>query len=67
MGRRGLIRALTLMARCITKESYGRRVFYGAMIIEAVVAMIWATISMSFFGGVSDLNSIMTEHQGNAA
>ena len=56
-----------LMARCITKESYGRRVFYGAMIIEAVVAMIWATISMSFFGGVSGLNSIMTEHQGNAA
>ena len=56
-----------LMARCITKESYGRRVFYGAMIIEAVVAMIWAAISMSFFGGVSDLNSIMSEHQGNAA
>ena len=56
-----------LMARCITKESYGRRVFYGAMIIEAVVAMIWAAISMSFFGGVSELNSIMSEHQGNAA
>ena len=56
-----------IMARCITNENYGRRVFYGAMIIEAVVAMIWATISMSFFGGVSDLNSIMYEHQGNAA
>ncbi|MFP4367740.1 MAG: carbon starvation protein A, partial [Bacteroidales bacterium] len=56
-----------LMARCVTKESYGRRVFYGAMIIEAVVAMIWATISMSVFGGVGELNEIMTEHQGNAA
>jgi carbon starvation protein CstA len=56
-----------LMARCITNEKYGRRVFYGAMIIEAVVAMIWATISMSFFGGINELNGIMLEYQGNAA
>ncbi len=56
-----------LMARCMTNEKLGRRVFYGAMITEAVVAMIWATISMSFFGGISGLNDIMTEHQGNAA
>lgn len=37
-----------LMARCVTGERLGRRVFYGAMITESVVAMIWATISMSF-------------------
>jgi carbon starvation protein CstA len=37
------------------------------MITEAVVAMIWATISMSFFGGIRELNDIMTEQQGNAA
>ncbi|MGM0653439.1 MAG: carbon starvation CstA family protein, partial [Bacillota bacterium] len=41
--------------------------FYGAMITEGVVALIWATISMSIFGGVQELNDIMNEHQGNAA
>jgi carbon starvation protein CstA len=56
-----------LMARCMKNEKLGRRVFYGAMITEAVVAMIWATISMSFFGGIRELNEIMVEHQGNAA
>lgn len=56
-----------LMARCITNEKYGRRVFYGAMITEGVVALIWAAISMSFFGGIRELNDIMTEHSGNAA
>jgi carbon starvation protein CstA len=56
-----------LMARCIKNERLGRRVFYGAMITEAVVAIIWATISMSFFGGIRELNDIMNEHQGNAA
>jgi carbon starvation protein CstA len=56
-----------LMARCMTNEKFGRRIFYGAMITEAVVAMIWATISMSFFGGIRELNDIMNEHQGNAA
>jgi carbon starvation protein CstA len=56
-----------LMARCLENEKLGRRVFYGAMITEAVVAMIWATISMSFFGGIRQLNEIMVEHQGNAA
>ncbi|MDD4109793.1 MAG: carbon starvation protein A [Prolixibacteraceae bacterium] len=56
-----------LMARCLTNEKLGRRVFYGSMITEAIVAMIWAAISMSFFGGIRELNSIMNEHQGNAA
>jgi len=37
------------------------------MITEAIVAMVWATISMSFFGGVGQLNEIMDAHQGNAA
>ena len=56
-----------LMARCIKSETLGRRVFYGAMITEAIVAMIWATISMSFFGGIRELNDVMNQHQGNAA
>jgi carbon starvation protein CstA len=56
-----------LMARCITEERFGRRVFYGAMIAEGLVAMIWAAVAMSFFGGVSELNTVMAEHKGNAA
>jgi carbon starvation protein CstA len=56
-----------LMARCITNEKYGRRVFYGAMISEGIVALIWAVIGMSFYGGIKELNVIMTENQGNAA
>jgi carbon starvation protein CstA len=56
-----------LMARCITNEKYGRRIFYGAMISEGVVAMIWAAIGMSFYGGVRELNDVMTANNGNAA
>lgn len=40
-----------LMARCMKSESQGRPIFYGAMITEGVVALIWATISSYFFYG----------------
>ena len=56
-----------LMARCMTNEKYGRPVFYGAMISEGVVALIWAAISMSFFGGIRELNEVMIANNGNAA
>ena len=56
-----------LMARCITNEKYGRRVFYGAMITEGLVALIWAAVGMSFFGGVRELNDVMAVQKGNAA
>ena len=56
-----------LMARCLTNEKLGRRVFYGAMVAEGVVALIWAAIGMSFYGGVQQLNVVLTEHSGNAA
>jgi len=56
-----------LMARCLTNEKLGRRVFYGAMISEGVVALIWAAISMSFFGGIRELNETMAANGGNAA
>ncbi|HEY1113789.1 MAG TPA: carbon starvation protein A [Chitinophagaceae bacterium] len=56
-----------MMARCMSNEKQGRRVFYGAMITEGVVALIWAAISMSFFGGVKELNGVMSSNGGNAA
>ena len=39
-----------LMARCITNESRGRLVFYGAMISEGIVALIWAAAATAYFG-----------------
>jgi carbon starvation protein CstA len=56
-----------LMARCITNEKLSRRVFYGAMITEAVVAIIWASVGMTVYGGVRELNETMAEQNGNAA
>jgi len=56
-----------LMARCITNEKLGRRVFYGAMITEGIVALIWAAIGMAFYGGVGQLNEVMLAEKGNAA
>ena len=37
-----------LMARCLTNERLGRPVFYGAMITEGVVALIWAAAAVKF-------------------
>ncbi len=37
-----------LMARCIKNERYGRHVFYGAMITEGVIALIWAAAALQF-------------------
>ena len=44
-----------MMARCMTNECYGRPCFYGAMIAEGVVALIWAAAASSFFGSVGGL------------
>ncbi len=38
-----------LMARCLKSEKMGRPIFYGAMITEGLVALIWATVAMYFF------------------
>jgi len=39
-----------LMARCMTNENKGRIVFYGAMISEGIVALIWAAAATAYFG-----------------
>ncbi len=56
-----------MMARTIKKESYGRYVFYGAMIAEGIVAIIWATAAMTFFGGADGLNVTMQQEGHNPA
>ena len=44
-----------MMARCLTNEKYGRPCFYGAMIAEGIVALIWAAAASSYFGSVDGL------------
>jgi len=48
-----------LMARCIKSEKMGRPIFYGAMITEGIVALIWAAVSSYFFfdGGATQIGS----------
>lgn len=38
-----------LMARCMTNERQGRRIFYGAMILEGIVALIWAAAATVYY------------------
>lgn len=56
-----------LMARCITSEKQSRAIFYGAMITESIIALIWAAIAMAFWGGVRGLNDALAECGGNAS
>lgn len=50
-----------LMARCIKSEKSGRAIFYGAMITEGIVALVWASVSSYFFydGGAAAVGSTM--------
>ena len=56
-----------LMARCMKNERLGRKVFYGTMITEGIVALIWAAAAMTFFGNVTELNAAMLANDSNAA
>lgn len=64
-----------LMARCMTNEKYGRPIFYGSMIAEGIVALIWAMAATYFFfdpsnpgkdvdlsGGAAVVVNFMTRH-----
>jgi carbon starvation protein CstA len=50
-----------MMARCIRNERYGRRCFYGAMVAEGIVALVWAAAAASFFGSVEGLNRYVAD------
>lgn len=56
-----------MMARCIRNEKDGKKIFFGAMIAEGIVALIWAAVAMSFFGGVRELGDSMAAVGNNAA
>ncbi|WP_335917238.1 carbon starvation protein A [Shewanella chilikensis] len=54
-----------LMARCVENESNGRFVFYGAMIGEGIIALIWCAVALSFFDGVEGLKAGMDGNPAN--
>lgn len=50
-----------LIARCTGNERQGRHIFYGAMILEGIIALIWATLAMSFFDTPDALNEVLSK------
>ncbi len=48
-----------MTARCLKDERDGRTVFYGAMIVEAVIALFWATAVLAFYGGTAALTDAL--------
>ena len=56
-----------MMARCMTNENQSRSIFYGAMIAESIIALLWAAIGMAFWGSVQGLNNAIAEYGGSAA
>lgn len=51
-----------MMARCLKNEKMGRPIFYGAMVAEGIVALIWAAAAIAFTGGYSQLEEYMASH-----
>ncbi|WP_287935406.1 carbon starvation CstA family protein [Duncaniella freteri] len=56
-----------LMARCVASEKKCKSVFYGSMISEGIIALIWAAIAMAFFHGPAALGEQLSAHGNNAA
>ncbi|MCR4797916.1 MAG: carbon starvation protein A [Lachnospiraceae bacterium] len=50
-----------MVAKCIKSEKLGRKVFYGAMIAESVIALAWAEGGVAFYGTTGGLYNAITE------
>ena len=49
-----------LISKCITSEREGRKVFYGAMICESMIALVWAAGGVAFYGATKGLNDAIS-------
>ncbi len=54
-----------MIAKCIRSEKEGRRIFYGAMISESVIALVWAAAGVSFYGTTQLLNEALANGASN--
>ena len=52
-----------MVARCMTSEKEGRKVFYGAMVAEGAIALVWAAAGVTFYGNVAALNEALAGGQ----
>ncbi len=50
-----------MVAKCIRSEKLGRKVFYGAMLSESVIALVWAAGGVAFYGATGGLQNALTE------
>lgn len=55
-----------MMARCLTSEKHGRSVFYGAMVAEGVIALVWAAAGVAFYQSTGGLAAALAEYGGQA-
>jgi carbon starvation protein CstA len=55
-----------LMARCLTNEKNGRRIFYGSMVAEGAIALVWATAGMTFYQSPEALDLALSQGGGPA-
>lgn len=53
-----------MMARCITSEKQGRFIFYGAMVAEGVIALIWAAAGVAFYQSTGGLQEALAAYGG---
>ena len=53
-----------MMARCLTSERQGRFVFYGAMVAEGIIALIWAAAGIAFYNAFNADGSVIFSTQG---
>ena len=54
-----------LMARCMKSEKQGRFVFYGAMVSEGVIALVWAAAGCALYEVTGGLNTGLAEILAN--
>ena len=54
-----------MIAKCIRSEKEGRTVFYGAMISEAVIALVWAAAGVAFYGATDMLSAALQDGASN--
>lgn len=53
-----------IISRCIRNEKEGKFVFYGMMIAESLIALVWAAAAMSFYGGTEGLGQALANSAG---
>lgn len=50
-----------LMARCLKSERHMKLVFYGAMVAEGFIALVWACAAQGFYEGPAALQAVLTQ------